>query len=143
MHNLGKSLSTDILRALWIAALLAPLLVWPAVAADPECSATAANPAQLYDAMGGVKLCTPEFDEAGTPLEAGELTRCIILRDGAPFVTLNTTTPGSYFEIAPPATGAKRGTLAAYCEGVGGVGDPTATYQALWRRARPGRPEIK
>jgi len=114
-----------------------------ASAADPECiDAMTADPAQPYNATSGIRLCTPLLDESGQPLAPGELERCTVLANGAPYVTLATTVPGSYFVVPPPTTGDKRGSLSAYCEGQAGAGEPTAVYDALWRRAKPGKPLV-
>lgn len=127
-----------------IAASLLLAAAGSAAAVDPQCeSAVAADPGSPYNAFDGIELCTPLLDGAGIPLEAGELTRCTVRIDGQPYVVLNTTTPGSYFNLPGPTTGPKRGALDAFCEGDAGAGQPTATYDAFLRRAKPGKPIVR
>ena len=124
------------------------LLSWAvyAKAADPECTnVTEAPCAQRYDAIsrGGIEFCTPELDETGQPLVSGELQRCLVRIGGSVYATVQTTTPGSFFDIPLPTSGPKQGTFDVVCEGVAGQGAPTCTYQTDLRRAKPGKQVVR
>lgn len=113
-------------------------------AADVECQVPIkeADPTVLYDATTGIRLCAPTLDDTGEPLEAGELTMCVVTLGGLVYAQ-SSALPGEYIVFAPPISGAKRRTLAAYCVGVVGQGPATPSYDAVVRRARPGKPAVR
>lgn len=122
---------------------LALCLAVDARAADPECQgATPADPAAVYDASAGIRLCAPTLDASGDPLLPEEITACRVLLDGVLYAEAPAS-PGEYLEISPPSGGAKIRALAAYCTGPAGDGALSDVYSARVRRGKPGRPVLR
>jgi hypothetical protein len=132
------------MRTTLLLALLSAFLALPALAADPECAATAHNPANTYDATSAIKFCTPETDDAGDPLDPTEISSCSVFVDGVSTITVNTTRVGGFISIptAGSAISNKRGSLTISCAGPVGTGGSTAATAAIFRRGRPGTPKV-
>lgn len=128
----------------WFAFLIVISSFSARAAVSPECvTPVIADNFKLYNAMGGIKLCTPTLDTDGDLLVGDELTFCslkVTLKNGSGAIYRFAATPGLYLVIPPDPTWPKRASTSASCEGTGGVGPAGPTYDTLFRKGKPAPP---
>jgi hypothetical protein len=109
-------------------------------ATSPECvSPTAANQTTQQNWTLGVKLCTPTKDVDGVALAADELTFCT-LHIGLTITYRFAALIGYYAVIPADATWPKQASVWGDCEGGGGTGPASPTYDARLRKGKPAPP---
>ena len=128
------------------------LISLPALAADPECSGPAYDPAEgPYDATTSIRFCTPEFDASDPPQAIPEngILGCTVTANGLVYKGTRLINPGEYIEWPVPQDVkdiAELGPFSVSCRNAVGDGALAVASSARFRPSTalgvPGVPTL-